>query len=138
MNDPLIPLDRDNAIMSRVPVREDTKEFVARMWNIEAQVAERLHKVAEYDALTLDERSRITQGIKVGGKVWLSAQGITMPWDRHRPSKKLNARYQGWKLRPLQEKRLYWFSIPKVPILYGKSYGMQNKTISKIGSLFWP
>ena len=28
--DPLIPLDRDKAIMDRVPEREDTREFVAR------------------------------------------------------------------------------------------------------------
>ena len=52
-------------------------------------------QAVEYDALTLDERSRITKDIKVGGKVWLSAQGITMPWDRHRPSSKLKAKYYG-------------------------------------------
>ena len=93
--DPLIPLDRDSAIMERAPIREDTKEFVARMWDIESQVAERLALVAQHDALSMDEKSRTMSGIKVGGRVWLSAHGITMPWDRHRPSKKLNARYYG-------------------------------------------
>ena len=93
--DPLIPLDRDSAILARAPTRDDTKEFVARIWNIEAQVAERLALAAQHDALSMDEKSRVMSGIKVGGRVWLSAQGITMPWDRHRPSKKLNARYYG-------------------------------------------
>ena len=32
--DPLIPLDRDKAILDRVPEREDTREFVARIWNM--------------------------------------------------------------------------------------------------------
>ena len=77
--DPLIPLDRDSAILARAPTREDTKEFVARIWNIEAQVAERLAKAADYDALTMDEKSRITKDVRVGARVWLSAHGITMP-----------------------------------------------------------
>ena len=31
----------------------------------------------------------------VGKKAWLSSQGITMPWDRDRPSKKLKAKFYG-------------------------------------------
>ena len=35
------------------------------------------------------------RGLQVGRKAWLSSHGITMPWDRHRPSKKLKAKFYG-------------------------------------------
>ena len=89
--DPLIPLDQDRAIMDRVPEREDTREFAARIWNIEQQVSERLAKAAEHNRMSMDERARHMDGLVVGGKAWLSSSGITMPWDRHRPSQKLKA-----------------------------------------------
>ena len=81
--------------MDRVPEREDTREFAARIWNIEHQVTERLAKAAEHNRMTMDERARHMAGLAVGKKAWLSSSGITMPWDRHRPSQKLKARYYG-------------------------------------------
>ena len=45
--------------------------------------------------MTMDERARHMAGLAVGKKAWLSSSGITMPWDRHRPSQKLKARYYG-------------------------------------------
>ena len=93
--DPLIPLDRDKAILDRVPEREDTKEFAARIWSIERQVNERLTKASHHNMLSMDEKARHLKGLKVGDKAWLSTEGITMPWDRHRPSNKLKAKFYG-------------------------------------------
>ena len=70
-------------------------EFAARIWNIEHQVTERLAKAAEHNKMTMDARARHMAGLAVGKKAWLSSSGITMPWDRHRPSQKLKARYYG-------------------------------------------
>ena len=46
--EPLLPLDSRSEIVSQQPMREDTKEFVARMWDIEAQVTERIAKAKEH------------------------------------------------------------------------------------------
>ena len=46
--EPLVMLDRDKAIVSQQPKREDTKEFLERIWDIEEKVAENLAK-ARFD-----------------------------------------------------------------------------------------
>ena len=79
----------------RYPEREDTREFADRIWSIEKQVEERIQKVRSFYEQTMDERMRQTKGIEVGKRAWLSAHGITMPWDRNRTSKKLRAKYYG-------------------------------------------
>ena len=93
--DPLIPFDRDATMSRRPPERQDTREFVDHIWNIEKQVEERRAKVRAFYEQTMDQRMRQAKDIKVGGRVWLSANGITMPWDRNRTSKKLSAKYYG-------------------------------------------
>ena len=56
---------------------------------------ERLTKASHHNMLSMDEKARHLKGLKVGSKAWLSTEGITMPWDRHRPSNKLKAKFYG-------------------------------------------
>ena len=94
--DPLIPLDRDRALESMAPQREDTQTFLERIWDIESQVTEKLMKAKEHQAQFFDKhKSRPATVFEVGDEVWLSTKGITMPWDKDRKSKKLTARFYG-------------------------------------------
>ena len=94
--EPLLPLDRDSAIVSQEPRREDTKQFLERIWDIETRVAENLAKAQEYLAKRHDtHRGRAAETYEPGDHVWLSTKGITMPWDKERKSTKLTARYYG-------------------------------------------
>ena len=82
-------------ITSQQPKREDTKEFFARMWDIQEQVLEKLYKAKDYMADVGGKYTRNAHEYKPGDLVWLSTKGITMPWDKERPSKKLTAKYYG-------------------------------------------
>ena len=93
--EPLLALDSDKAIVSQTPMREDTDEFLARMWDVESQVAEKIIKAKEFVRETGDKRTRDAAPYSPGDYVWLSTKGITMPWDRERKSKKFTARYYG-------------------------------------------
>ena len=65
------------------------------MCDIQEQVLEKLHKAKDYMAHVGDKRTRDAHEYKPGDLVWLSTKGITMPWDKERPSKKLTAKYYG-------------------------------------------
>ena len=93
--EPLIPLDRSQAIAPESVQREDTAQFLERMWDIEAQVAEKLAKTNDHYEKLGKDRGRVAAPYKTGDHVWLSTKGITMPWDKDRKSKKLTARYYG-------------------------------------------
>ena len=93
--EPLIPLDRDAAIRSSQVQREDTQEFLARIWDIESRVHEKLLRAAEWSEKAGNEKAREASQFQAGDKVWISTAGITMPWDKDRKSKKLTARYYG-------------------------------------------
>ena len=94
--EPLVPLDIDKAVSTQNPRREDTQEFLARMWNIEEQVREKLAIRKESMAQFYDtHKGRPAVVFEPGDKVWLSTKGITMPWDKERKSKKLTAKFYG-------------------------------------------
>ena len=83
--EPLVMLDRDKAIVSQQPKREDTKEFLERIWDIEEKVAENLAKAKDHAAKYHDRhRNRDAEAYEPGDRVWLSTKGITMPWDKER------------------------------------------------------
>ena len=92
----MLPLDRNQAMVTQEPRREDTQEFLERMWNIQERVDEALRNAKEAAALRYDRnRGREATTYAPGDKVWLSTKGITMPWDKERKSSKLQARYYG-------------------------------------------
>ena len=94
--EPMLPLDRNRAMMTQETTREDTQQFLERMWNIEERVDEALRNAKEAAALRYDrDRGREATTYEPGDKVWLSTKGITMPWDKERQSDKLRARYYG-------------------------------------------
>ena len=93
--EPLLPLDRDATIRSSTNQREDTQEFLARIWDIESRVHEKLLKASEWSARAGDAKAREAVQFHPHDKVWVSTAGITMPWDKDRKSKKLTARYYG-------------------------------------------
>ena len=65
------------------------------MWDIQEQVLEKLYKAKDHMAHHENKSTRDAHEYKPGDKVWLSTKGITMPWDKERPSKKLTAKYYG-------------------------------------------
>ena len=93
--EPLLPLDRDAAIRSSTNQREDTQEFLARIWDIESRVHEKLLRASEWSAKAGNTKVREASSFQPRDKVWVSTNGITMPWDKDRRSKKLTARYYG-------------------------------------------
>ena len=52
--EPMLPLDRNLAMMTQEPTREDTQQFLERMWNIEERVDEALRNAKEAAALRLN------------------------------------------------------------------------------------
>ena len=93
--EPLLPLDRDAAIRPAHEQREDTQEFLARIWDIESRVHEKLLRASEWSAKAGNAKAREATQFHPRDKVWVSTIGITMPWDKDRKSKKLTARYYG-------------------------------------------
>ena len=91
---PLVPLDRLQIVQDNntdAPV--DIREFVAKLWVTEERVNEKMRMTSSRHADKL--RREVDDRIKVGGKVWLSTNGITLPWDKHRKSTKLRQKYYG-------------------------------------------
>ena len=94
--EPLLKLDRDKTITAQAPQREDTEDFLKRIWAIDKQVEEKLVATKEYQAAKWDKDvARKAHNFVPGDQVWLSTKGITMPWDKERKSKKLTARFYG-------------------------------------------
>ena len=76
----MLPLDRSQAMMTQEPRREDTQEFLERMWNIQERVDE------EYqDGKEVTEDEGPTKELKGGG---------ILPGGRHAPcSNRMDACY---------------------------------------------
>ena len=92
----MLTLDRDETITAQEPQREDTEDFLKRIWAIDKQVEEKLVATKEYQATKWDKDvARKAHNFVPGDQVWLSTKGITMPWDKERKSKKLTARFYG-------------------------------------------
>eukprot|EP01050_Picozoa_sp_SAG11_P052150 SAG11_NODE_30053_length_304_cov_2.287805_1_plen_101_part_11 len=51
----------------------------------------RLYSEKHFNARVREQNEKIVEG----SYVWLSTEGITMPWDRNRPCKKLRPTYFG-------------------------------------------
>ena len=65
----MLPLDRNQAIMTQEPTREDTKQFLERMWNIEERVDEALRNAKDAAALRYDrDRGREATTYEPGDK----------------------------------------------------------------------
>ena len=63
---------------------------------LDDQVRERIQVAKDRDSKYGNQKRRDTDGqIKVGEYVWLSTEGITMPWDKERRTKKLRQTYYG-------------------------------------------
>jgi hypothetical protein len=56
--EPVLPLDRNAAILPSQEQREDTQEFLARIWDIETRVHEKLLKAAEWSTKAGNEKAR--------------------------------------------------------------------------------
>jgi len=92
---PLTRLDMDNILRSRkheVPPSID--EFVAGIANIEREVQERLVLTREWQQRG-DKKRRLVGGLTPGKYAYLSTEGITLPWDKHRKIKKLRQEFYG-------------------------------------------
>jgi transposase InsO family protein len=92
---PLTKLDMDNILRSRkTEVPPSIDEFVAGIANIEHEVQERLVLTREWQQRG-DKKRRIVGNLSPGKFAYLSTEGITLPWDKHRTIKKLRQEFYG-------------------------------------------
>ena len=92
---PLTKLDMDNILRSRkYEVPPSIDEFVAGIANIEREVQERLVLTREWQQRG-DKKRRLVGGLTPGKYAYLSTEGITLPWDKHRKIKKLRQEFYG-------------------------------------------
>jgi hypothetical protein len=83
----------DNILRSRkTEVPPSTDEFVAGIANIEREVHERLVLTREWQQRS-DKKRRIVGNLSPCKFAYLSTEGITLPWDKHRTIKKLRQEF---------------------------------------------
>ena len=71
-------------------------DFIARIQSIDQEVHERMLLTRQYAEKHFNKKVREANALLVpGAYAWLSSEGITMPWDKNRPSAKLKAKYYG-------------------------------------------
>ena len=89
-------LDRDNILRRGDSTDPDIEEFVAGIHNIEQEVRERMELTRQWMERDADKRRRdISTSLHPGAYAYLSTNGITLPWDKERRSKKLRQLYYG-------------------------------------------
>ena len=89
-------LDRDNILRRGDSTDPDIEEFVAGIHNIEQEVRERMELTRRWMERDADKRRRnMSTLLHPGAYAYLSTDGITLPWDKERRSKKLRQLYYG-------------------------------------------
>ena len=89
-------LDRDNILRRGDSTDPDIDEFVAGIHNIEQEVRERMELTRQWMERDADKRRRnISASLYPGAYAYLSTNGITLPWDKERRSRKLRQLYYG-------------------------------------------
>jgi hypothetical protein len=85
----------DNILRSRkTEVPPSIDEFVAGIVNIEHEVHERLVLTREWQQRS-DKNRRIVGNLSPRKFAYLSTEGITLPWVKHRTIKKLRQEFYG-------------------------------------------
>ena len=89
-------LDRDIAMRQSHDAPENTKDFVDRIWLLDDEIRERRRAYDSWMSISADKRRRIVdEKLTVGKMAWLSTDGITLPWDKHRRTKKFRQKWYG-------------------------------------------
>ncbi len=72
------------------------KSFVDRIWILDDEIRERRRAVDSWMETHANQRRRILdEQLRVGKMAWLSTDGITLPWDKHRQTKRFRQKWYG-------------------------------------------
>ena len=89
-------LDRDVSTRQKEDAPENMKSFVDRIWILDDELRERRRAVDSWMETHANQRRRILdEQLRVGKMAWLSIDGITLPWDKHRRTKKFRQKWYG-------------------------------------------
>jgi hypothetical protein len=87
-------LDKDNILRRGDTTDPDIEEFVAGIHYIEQEVRERMELTRQWIEQDADKRRRdMPTSLHPGAYAYMSTNGITLPWDKERRSKKLRQLY---------------------------------------------
>ena len=82
--------------MCHLDAPENMKSFVDRIWILDDELRERRRAVDSWMETHANQRRRIVdEQLRVGKLAWLSTDGITLPWDKHRRTKKFRQKWYG-------------------------------------------
>eukprot|EP01050_Picozoa_sp_SAG11_P032834 SAG11_NODE_10858_length_800_cov_44.195435_1_plen_164_part_10 len=94
--DILTPQAKTDIGMSQNQGRRGAEDFLARIENNKRMVHHRMVKAREYQKVQFDKHHREQSALlQPGSYAYLSSEGILMPWDKERRTKKLRARFYG-------------------------------------------
>eukprot|EP01050_Picozoa_sp_SAG11_P021722 SAG11_NODE_3927_length_2144_cov_13.208802_2_plen_265_part_00 len=93
---PIMKLDTVRMDDRDIVAHKGAGDFIARIQSIDQEVHERMLLTRQYAEKHFNKKVREANALLVpGAYAWLSSEGITMPWDKNRPSAKLKAKYYG-------------------------------------------